>query len=460
MQLGDKNLSLKLSRTILLITVIIISTFIGGIFVLKATVPSFQIKNFVISNLDNDENNTIPQNYTRRGVEQFDACCGHTDVNGPSIKSSPKDNSFVLAGATIKLIIQDDNPFNDFKTTQVLYHWDNDQSNTTLSDPDENLVYEVIISNDNGPYVLYVYAVDYDENWSSATLHFTVVPAGDPPTLDLVAPSASNETLNGTERNGMFVFLTNVTDDFGPINVKMQIDSGATPAMVYNESSGYYYQSTNISEITNGYHWLKVTAFDVDEEHNTVTKEIDFTIIGGLEEAIVSDPPEWDTSISDLPENISDYVEAGNFLDYEAETDDITFKIGAKDDRGIAAVDFTVYTLNSFDNSTGETDTSDTTKLLTQSLSQSESDGDWGIYEYTWESISYSDNYYLCEFDIQDNDEVANHLYIRVVLETDNIATPTADMGGGAPGFLLLPVILTLIGSVRIISWRRRKREV
>ena len=45
----------KLTRTILLVTVILISTYIGGIYTIKIISPSFQVSNVGSSNLDNNE---------------------------------------------------------------------------------------------------------------------------------------------------------------------------------------------------------------------------------------------------------------------------------------------------------------------------------------------------------------------------------------------------------------------
>ncbi len=435
----------KLSRTVLLITMITISTYIGGIFAINMATPSIQINYVIISNNNDQMNKTFPQNYSRRGIEEIDdvGCCGRVDVTPPLIICSFTNNSLVPIGATINLKIIDDNPCLDNIPVEALYHWDKDKSNTTVDDLDRDDIFEVAIPNYNGTHVLYVYAVDAVGNWSSAIFSFTIIPSDYIPTIDFITPSTRNEILTG-----MYVFRVNVTYDFGPINVKMQIDSSARLTMDYNETSSYYYRSYNVSELTNGYHWLKVTAVDINYKLHTVIAKINFTIIGGQETAIVSDPPEWDPSRSDLPTNLSYDIEAGDFLKYYVESENISFKVAVKDDKGMAAVDFTVYTIDNLDNYTGEIDIGN--KEFTQSLSKSGSDGTWDIYQYTWDSTTSLDNYYLCEFEVQDTDEVANRMYIRVVLEVDNVEETTASLIStqSSTEFLLVPSILALTGSI------------
>jgi len=452
-------LNRKLSRTILLISVIAFFSFIGGVFVIKTTVLYFPIDNSIDSNLTNNEmNEVIFQNYTRKEVMnvQQDACCGHTDTTPPTIQiNSPANNSFVLGGTTIDLKIFDDNPFYDYEAKQVLYRWGTDQSNTTLDSP-----HDVVISNDIGIYVLYVYAEDNDDNWGSAIFSFTVTLTYDPPTVEIIFPSVSNQTLTG-----MKLFSANVKDDNGILDVKIQIDivvedvryPGRTYPMSYNKTTSYYDIYFNVSSLANGYHWFVVIATDLDGDQHTVTKEIDFTVIGGLEEIIGGDPPEWDPNLSVLPENVSKYIEEDNFLDYEAEVGDIYFKVVVFDEVGIAVVDFTVYALDDFDNSTGEYELSYARIELTRSLSQSGSDGDWLIYEYTWDSTSSLDNYYLCQFEIQDEDTITNRLIISIILKTNNVVDDQPTVDFGSPGFEVEILILALSSLVFIIPLIKRR---
>jgi hypothetical protein len=163
----------KLNRTILLISVLAITTFIGGIFAIQLVTPSFRTNQANISSLDNIEaNGAIPLNYTKRGVFNVgqDSCCGHTDTDAPTIRLlSPPNDSTILDNTIINLHVRDNNLFYDYEPKKVSYHLDSDTTNTTLEDP-----YDLDLPTDNGSVVLYVYAVDYSNNWASAIYHFRI----------------------------------------------------------------------------------------------------------------------------------------------------------------------------------------------------------------------------------------------------------------------------------------------
>lgn len=449
------NLDRKLTRTLLLITIIIISAFIGGLFALKILAPPLQ-ETVSNSAFDNSVmNNDIPENYSKKGFMAIDdACCGHTDTTPPTIQlSSHTDKTTILGGTAIQLFIDDDNPFYDNKASEVLYHWNDDISNTTLTAPEEGFIYEVVPPMVVGTHVLYLYAVDGSDNWASSVFSFTVTSDFDPPTIEFISPSA-NENLTG-----MYVFRVNVTDDVGILEVKMRIDTGASYPMSHNLTSGFYERSYNASKfLINGDHNLYITVWDEDSVQHITTESSKFTVFGGLTEAIVSDPPEWDPSKSSLPENISDYIEAGNLESYKAESGEISFKIAVKDDLEIATVDFTIYELDDYDPSTDQPDISDARVELITSLNKTGSDGDWGIYEYSWDSTSATDSYYLCQFGVQDTDEETNILSIEIILQVRNIGDRSSvDFGG--PGFELEIVVLTLFSLILITTLIKRKHR-
>jgi hypothetical protein len=87
---------------------------------------------------------------------------------------------------------------------------------------------------------------------------------------------------------------------------------------------------------------------------------------------------------------------------------------------------------------------------LSLALDSIGTEGSWELYDYTWDSTSTSDNYYLCEFDVQDIDTIANHRYIRIVLETDNFEDEIPTLAG-APSFEIGVLIISL-GCWNIIS--------
>lgn len=78
--------------------------------------------------------------------------------------TSPRNDTVILNDTIIDLNVEDELS----GVNQVLYHWDNDQSNTTLVSP-----YEVVLPIDNGPCILSVYAENSAGNWTSTIFNFT-----------------------------------------------------------------------------------------------------------------------------------------------------------------------------------------------------------------------------------------------------------------------------------------------
>ncbi len=92
------------------------------------------------------------------------------------------------------------------------------------------------------------------------------------------------------------------------------------------------------------------------------------------------------------------------------------------------------------------------------SLSISGTDGDWNIYEYIWNSNASLDGYYLCVFEIQDTDEVANHLTVQVLLKVDNIEDITT-LGRRSPGYEIGIILLTFSIWILIFKILSRRKE-
>jgi hypothetical protein len=293
----------------------------------------------------------------------------------------------------------------------------------------------------DGHKTIYGYWLDVDN-----------IPIGNAPTLEIISPGSDGETLSG-----MYTFQVKAIDDHGISSVEMQIDKRASYNMSYNELTGYYEKTHDLSEEVNGERVLYITVIDIDENQHTVTENVTFTVTGGLEGPFESNAPVWDPSRSNLPENLSDYIDQGNYLDYIPLDGDIFFEIAVKDDYSIEVVDFTIYIIDDFSSLSGEPDLSEARQLSSNSLSSTSTNDGWELYEYTFVSSSTSDNYYVCEFDVQDNDTIANHLYVRVVLETDNYEDDQPTLAG-IPGFELGVIIIGLTSWSLVTTIRKRKR--
>lgn len=162
----------------LLITMIVLFSYIGGIFATAIIAPSFQI-NYITSSKSDTRNEAIPQNSSRFEILEIKdcECMGKTysDEDPPKIKSKyPPNGSVLLGGTTIEIEITDNYPLNDFLPDQVLYNWDKGQSNTSIDEPTDKSehTYEVVMPTEEGPHELYVYAGDNSGNWDSAIFYF------------------------------------------------------------------------------------------------------------------------------------------------------------------------------------------------------------------------------------------------------------------------------------------------
>ena len=260
---------------------------------------------------------------------------------------------------------------------------------------------------------------------------------GNPPTIEIISPSAENETLTG-----FHTFQVQVTDDLGIKSVKMQIDRGIMYTMDLNPLTGYYEYIHDLTTEINGYRILNITVVDIDENQHTEHSKLGFTVVGGQQGPITSNPPEWNSLLSDLPENLSDYVNAGNLVDYNPVSEDIYFKVSVKDDRRVTSVDFKVYVIEDFNSITGDPKLG--RMVIDNKMTLIGSEADWFIYEYSWDSTTEADDYYLCEIDIQDDDTIVNHLYIKIILQTDNVKGEGPTLAG-IPGFNFELVVIGLI---------------
>lgn len=325
-----------------------------------------------------------------------------------------------------------------------------------LTDPDTDDIYEfewnTLGESENSIHFFTITVWDMDGHkviygfW----LQVDNIRPGNPPSIEIISPSTENETLTG-----FFTFQVKVTDDQGIESVKMQIGQGPTYTMDFNPSTTYYEYTHDITTEVNGYRILNITVVDIDENQHTEHKKIGFTVIGGQEGPTVSDPPEWNPSLSNLPENLSDYVVTGNLVDYEPVSGNIYFKVAVKDDRKITTVDLRIYIIEDFNPSTGEPDLGNV--ILDKPMNQIGLETGWALYDYTWDSTENADEYYLCMIDVQDDDTTVNHLYITISLQTDNVedVEPTI---GGIPGFEFEVFLICLISWYIINSLIKRKK--
>ncbi|MFX0208252.1 MAG: hypothetical protein ACFFDT_19865 [Candidatus Hodarchaeota archaeon] len=375
-------------------------------------------------------------------------------TQGPMITILNEENTTVSGTHTVQVQVTDDIGVFAVVLTKDGSGWilnDTDGDNihefswNTLADPENSYHYFTITSWDmDGHKEIYDFWLQIDN-----------IPSGNPPAASFISPSSSNQPLTG-----MYRFQVNAMDDNGIVSVMMQIDDQARLVMNYNTSSGFYERIYNVSSLMDGHHWITVNVTDVDDNQHMITILIDFTVFGGQIGPIISAPPEWNPSKSILPENLTDYVQQGKYLEYNPESGDIYFKIAVKDDNGIAGVNFRVYIAEDFDSATGEPTMDDVRLILEEGLGQSGIDGDWALYEHKWDSATSSDNFYVCEFDVQDMDTIAHHLYIRIVIETDNTEEEAPKPPSLIPGFEIASLLLVFASWIITRDLIKRKKEI
>lgn len=186
----------KITRTSLLISIILFSIFlVGSIFLTNTTLLLKANHNDAKENMNNIHNSEVIILYEYR-VE--DACCDHTDSTPPLLTLiSPEQYSINLGGTIISIKITDDNFM--YEMLQILYSWDTASSNSSLEVHDlesEIDIYEFTLPETNGLHTLYLYAEDYSNNWVSGVFIFRVgIP---PPIVTLNYPTNNSIILGGS----------------------------------------------------------------------------------------------------------------------------------------------------------------------------------------------------------------------------------------------------------------------
>jgi len=379
-------------------------------------------------------------------VDNYD----ETTTDPPVIKLLSAENESVYGTHTIQVKVTDDKGIFAVALTRGATAF-------LLTDTDADDIYEfdwnTLGESENSIHYFTITVWDMDGHKVIYGLWLQVdnIRPGNPPIIEIISPSIENETLTG-----FFTFQVKVTDDQGIESVKMQIDQGPTYTMDFNPSTAYYEYTHDITTEVNGYRILNITVVDIDENQHIKHEKIGFTVVGGQEGPTVSEPPEWNPSLSNLPENLSDYVAAGNLVDYEPVSGSIYFKVAVKDDRKITTVDLRVYIIDDFDSSTGEPDLGNV--ILDKPMNQIGSETEWIIYEYSWDSTENADEYYLCIIDVQDDDTTVNHLYISIALLIDNVEDQEPTIGG-IPGFEFEVFVISLTCWYIVNSLIKRKKQ-
>lgn len=96
---------------------------------------------------------------------------------------------------------------------------------------------------------------------------------GNEPFVDIVSPAISDETLQG-----YYTFEVNITDDWGISSVQGRIDDRVNEDLLFNNITGLWEYTYDISSLTHGTHTFTVRVIDVDENQHIREVSIDFFV--------------------------------------------------------------------------------------------------------------------------------------------------------------------------------------
>ena len=179
----------KLTRITLLIPIFVITAVLGVAITRKVTSSTFQSPNSIYNSEKMDIQ--IPGDYLIYEIlgTQACECLGNTysdDTPPMVVVKSPPNNSIISIDTIIYVEASDNYPAIDggvpFVPEFLYYHW-NDTSNATIynagvdgAPPDGEPVKVELTLPSNGvgvTHVLYIYAVDYENNWLSVVFVYT-----------------------------------------------------------------------------------------------------------------------------------------------------------------------------------------------------------------------------------------------------------------------------------------------
>ena len=209
---------------------------IGVAATMNITSPSFQSSN---SNIDSEEmNNEIPADYRIYEILGTEACSclGNTysDDLPPDVDvRSPPNNSLVLVDTIIYIEAWDNFPAGmvggiNFVPEYIMYHWNNATSNNTVYDagidgepPDEDGIVriEITLPNDDAgaTHVLYFYAVDYENNWTSFVLIYSTAGVGEESSVTWTTTTTTTTTV--PRRTDGFLLIPMILILIGSVNI-------------------------------------------------------------------------------------------------------------------------------------------------------------------------------------------------------------------------------------------------
>jgi hypothetical protein len=187
---------------------------------------------------------TFQSSYNRADfrVEETQACdcfdpltlqwVTYADTVPPTlILMSPPNNSLILVDTIIQIESKDNYPAMEggvpFVPEYIYYHWNDAAANTTGYDAERDgappndgpVALELTLPNDeaNVTHKLYIYAVDYEDNWNSSVYIFFTPEAGEETSVTWTTTTTTTTTL--PRRTDGFLLIPLLLTLIGSVNV-------------------------------------------------------------------------------------------------------------------------------------------------------------------------------------------------------------------------------------------------
>lgn len=284
---------------------------------------------------------------------------------------------------------------------------------------------------------------------------------GEPPTLDIIAPSS------GENITGLYLLQANVTDDWTlpeDLSVEVGVDAREPLVMTYNASNELFELLWNSSTVVDGSHTLTFKATDWDQNEHTVTETIDIITTNGIED-LAGDPPDWIdfTGTSNDGQLVNHSQQEMVSGDYDSHSGMISFEIFVMDDLGIDSVKIAIYkvpaeaidplsqTIN--DAIVKQNRLGNYPQAMTDEGATTEG---YRQYTHEWDSEDEADNLWVVEVTIADIDDPQNLVSVWLPVFTDNFEDQEPEVG--VPGFEALGILLGLGVIIALRAWRKNPR--
>ncbi len=319
--------------------------------------------------------------------------------------------------------------------------------------------YNTQVEPENEDRWLVIQAYDLDGHQTEIIMQFKIdnLPAGNPPVVSIVSPTTGS--IFNASTTPTVLFEVEATDDNGISSIQGQIDGRTSIDMIYNDATGYYEFTQDITNLLNGTHEFTVTVIDVDDAdtsgggdgQHSVSQSIEFTTFTEIDPSNFFAPEVQNIFPSNLT-SATDIISG-----------DLTFSLELRDDIGIEAVSVTLGTATDYTNISitpnPESVNFQNFQIVSgfpqnMDLIGTDEDG-WATYEVSFDTTTTTNGFYIVYIEVGDSDPIQHQLEIHSIILINNEASenPFAEI----PGFPI-PLLLLGIATTSFMIYRKKMR--